>query len=65
MLEAMEEKVELGGRPNIWRNMLALFSVSAINGMVKPPLSTPFAYSSGSVMLVRTYCEPFLVTTSE
>ena len=58
-------KVSFGAMPRNWRKVLALVRVSAIKGMVKPPLSTPFAYSSGSVMLVRTYCEPFLVTTSE
>lgn len=65
MFDATSEKVSLTGNPNIWRNMFALDRVSAMRGMVKPPLSTPFAYSSGSVILVSTYCEPFLVTTSE
>lgn len=58
-------KVSFGGWPNMERKILAFVKVSAIKGMVKPPLSTPLAYSSGSVMFVRTYWEPFLVTISE
>ena len=65
MFAAMSSNKELALMPNIWANVLALVKVSAIKGIVKPPLLTMLAYSSGSVMLVKVYCEPFLVTTSE
>ena len=54
MFAAMSSNVALALIPNIWRNIFALVRVSAIKGIVKPPLSTPLAYSSGSVMFVRT-----------
>ena len=65
MLDAMSVNVELGVSPRKLANVLALVKVSAIKGIVKPPLSTMLAYSSGSVILVNMYEEPFLVTTSE
>ncbi len=65
MLDAMSVNVELGVIPRKPAKVLALVKVSAIKGIVKPPLSTPLAYSSGSVILVNMYDEPFLLTTSE
>ena len=65
MLDAISVNVELGVNPRNPANVLALVNVSAINGIVKPPLSTALAYSSGSVILVNMYEEPFLVTASE
>ena len=53
ILDAMSVNVELGVNPRNPANVLALVKVSAINGIVKPPLSTALAYSSGSVMLVN------------
>ena len=65
MLDAMSVNVELGVNPRKLANVLALVKVSAIKGIVKPPLSTMLAYSSGSVILINMYDESFLVTTSE
>ena len=65
MLDAMSVNVELGVIPRNPAKVLALVKVSAINGIVKPPLSTALAYSSGSVILVNMYDEPFWLTTSE